>query len=82
MKTYKLQIREKGTKNRTSITMKAQNKLQAFNVAWSFFEGFDAMENDFEKAFINIQNYIIEPQFLLSNLAGKYSVPLSGIKQA
>ncbi len=80
MKTYKLQIREKGTKNRQTITMNANNKLQAFNLAWAFFEGFSkkaANLNDFETAFINIQPYMQEP--LLSNLAGKYSVPFSSV---
>jgi len=82
MKTYKLQIREKGTKNRQTITMNANNKLQAFNLAWAFFEGFskDANNlNNFETAFANMQPYMIEPQFLFRNFAGKYSVPFSGV---
>jgi len=82
MKTYELQIREKGTKNRSTIKMAAHSKLQAFNLAWAFFEGFNfgSPLNNFEKAFITIQPYMVEPLYLLSNLAGKYYVPFSSVK--
>jgi len=82
MKTYELQIREKGTKNRSTIRMAAHSKSQAFNLAWAFFEGFkkDSSLNNFETAFINIQPYMVEPQYMLSNFAGKYYVPFSSVK--